>query len=185
MRVSGGFLKNQLIKVPKGGNTRPSSSLLRQSIFNILYSLDSDIEVLDLFSGSGAMGIEAISRGAGKVVFVENNKHAITVIKENLQRLGIRNLCTVIFGDVLKSLKSMAKERFDIIYIDPPYANTCIATVLQLIDAMDLLKKGGTIFVEKGKRSLLDIPKLHNLLIKDKRQIGDTQLFRFCRSKDL
>ena len=171
MRILAGRYKSHPLKTPKGSTTRPTTSKIRESLFNILQHQLENARLLDLFAGSGAIGLEALSRGAQSVTFVENDKGAISCLKENLKTLHAEG--TVIQSDVVTALKRLAKQQalFDIIFADPPYALE-IAPVLELIPP--LLSPEGIVIVEQGKRTQL---KPTSLQITDQRSFGDTVLF--------
>ncbi len=180
MRVASGFLKNRALKTPKGSSTRPTSEKLRQAVFNILQNRVIDATFLDLFAGSGAMGIEALSRGASHATFIENHPQALSCLKSNVKELELNSLATVISFDATKALKKLIKNEasFDFIYVDPPYAEHALQeSILTLIDNSSLLKQGGVLFVEVGgDRSLEDF---ENLKVIKKREVGCSTLFEY------
>lgn len=116
MRITGGFLKNQSLKTPKGDKTRPTSEKLRQSVFNIAQAYVEDCQFLDLYAGSGAMGIEALSRGAKEATFIEKDRSALKVLRENLNELDLSPLSTLLAGDVLLLLQKL-KGSLSILFI--------------------------------------------------------------------
>lgn len=185
MRITGGKLKNHKLISPKGTLTRPTSEKLRQIVFNICQHQIEGAHFLDLFAGSGAMGIEALSRGALHATFIEKNRRALAVIRENLSRLNLSHQATLISGDALFHLKRLAKKglSFDLIYADPPYgekrddsSQTHLDAILLLIDQVDLLAPTGKLFFEE---STLPTAKLTHLILKKKRKIGRTYLFQY------
>lgn len=121
MIITGGKLKGKRIKTPKGELTRPSSAIIKESLFNILHSNIVDSIFIDLFAGSGSVGLEAISHGAKRVIFVENNQQNIKIIKENIKILNVESNCRIIHSDVTKSINLVAEEKPNIIFLDPPY----------------------------------------------------------------
>lgn len=173
MHIISGLYKNRVLKTPKNDTTRPTSAKLRGSIFNILQNQIEDLTFLDLFAGSGSMGIEALSRGAGSATFVEKNKAAAACIRENLSALQID--ATVIQADVAIALKRFIKNkaRFDIIYIDPPYA-LAIDPLLEEIE--QVLSPDGLIILEQSKKALINTSALKLL---DTRSFGDTTVYFF------
>ncbi len=195
MRIISGKFKNRLLIAPKGKDTRPTSTMLRESLFNICQSLIEDAHFLDLFAGSGSMGIEAMSRGAKSVTFIENSYEAIKCIQTNLHALQIQSHCTVIQGDVYQKLRQLIKkeQQFDLIYVDPPYhkvqnslKNFSIKPIilsieaLKLIDQLKLVQKGGMVFIEEAKQTeeLPSIP-LNNLKLINSRRMGSSILYQF------
>ncbi len=128
MRVIAGTYRSRILKSLKGLALRPTSDRLRETLFNVLGSNVSGARFLDLFAGTGAIGIEALSRGAAEVVFIENHPPAATLIRRNLDSLDVRSGVTVLAVDVhrgLETLPSRQKEAevgFDYVFLDPPYA---------------------------------------------------------------
>jgi 16S rRNA (guanine966-N2)-methyltransferase len=128
MRIVAGKFRSRLLKSPKGLALRPTSDRLRETLFNVLADLVSGACFLDLFAGTGAVGIEAISRGASEAIFVEKHAPTAALIKKNLESLEIRAGIRVLTLDVLKALDRLAAEpagaasRINLVYLDPPYA---------------------------------------------------------------
>ena len=179
MRITGGALKNRLLKVPKGMKTRPTSEKLRQTIFNILqHRLEGSI-CLDLFAGSGAIGIEALSRGAKRTVFIEQDRFAFKTLRDNLERLELTPLSTLLVGNVLLLLKQLKGTTFDFIYADPPYGQGLQEKVVGLIDNLALLDKGGILFIEDGIHHIWPSPPLKTLALKKQRKTGSSLLYQF------
>jgi 16S rRNA (guanine966-N2)-methyltransferase len=137
MRIITGTAKGQRLKFPKGTSTRPATDLVRGAIFSILENITTDwSNVLDLFSGSGALGIEALSRGAGWVDFVESEPRCCGIIRENLIKTGLSERAHVYCCDVYKALSFLDKE-YEIILMDPPYSNTSIGNfILKLANSV-------------------------------------------------
>lgn len=136
MRVIAGKAKGHQLKFPKGTLTRPATDLVKGAIFSILENLTDDwSRVLDLFSGSGQLGIEALSRGAGWVDFVEKEPRCCAIIKQNLEKTGFLNQAHVYCCNVVKALSFLEKE-YDIILMDPPYSDSSIGNLItQLADS--------------------------------------------------
>lgn len=154
IRIISGIYKGRFITAPRSLKTRPTSSKVRESFFNIIQNAISDSTFLDLFAGSGAMGLEALSRGAKRVSFVEQDKDALTSIKSNIQALKVENKTTVYPKDAFRSLKYFLQkeEKFDIIYCDPPYKLSLDLVNALLIEAKALLNEGGRLFLEFGQK---------------------------------
>lgn len=177
MRITGGFLKNQGLKTPKGTSTRPTSEKLRQAVFNICQHHIENIEFLDLFAGSGAMGIEALSRGAKQATFIEKSIPALKILRENLLNLDLSPLATVLSGDVLVLLNKLKGKMFGLIYVDPPYEKGLAVKTVVMIDNLKLLHPGGLLLVEESGKKELEFPPLINLEVKKKRKMGSTFLY--------
>lgn len=151
MRIIAGDFKGRTIKTIKGLSTRPTLDKVREALFNILGQYFDGGVALDLFAGSGALGIEALSRGMEKCIFVDVNYEAIKMIKENLKNLSIDS-CEVIKNDAIKALDGSLKGyQFDLVFLDPPYKKNLIDTILQKLIDNNLLKKDATIVVESSK----------------------------------
>ena len=151
MRIIAGKHKGRTIKTIKGTATRPTLDKVREAVFNILGQYFDGGVALDLFAGSGALGIEAVSRGIDKCIFVDVNIEAIKVIKENLKSLGIES-SEVIKGDALKALDGVLRSyQFDLVFLDPPYHKNLIDTVLCKLIDNNLLKKEAVVVVESSK----------------------------------
>ncbi len=149
MRIVAGKFKSRIINAPSGDNTRPSSDKTRQAIFNVIAPYVYDANVLDIFSGSGALAIEAISRGAKNATLIDNNIEAVKVIKENVKTLKIENQCNIINDDY--KIITTFKEKFDIILLDPPYKMDVINEILTIIKEKDLLSDGGIVVYESDE----------------------------------
>ncbi len=176
LRIIGGTFRNRPIKSPKGDRTRPTSAMMRKAIFDICQPFIEDASFLDLFAGSGAMGIEAISRGASHATFVDKDKHALDCILTNLKDLDIEEQCTVIAGAVPQAFKRL-KNPFDIVYIDPPYGQVEISPILIYFDEQDLLNPGAHLFVEADHA--LEPLALQHLIAKERRKYGNSFLYEF------
>ena len=190
MRIIAGLYKNRTIVTPKGLSTRPTAEKLRQALFNICQTYIEDAEFLDLFAGSGAMGIEALSRGAGLATFVDGNRESVRSIRENLQALDIQGKGIVISGDVFEQMERLATQgrRYDIIYADPPYDAVSYfhglpvsysERVVRIVDNGTLLKAGGRLFVEDSADSQPVAENLQNLKLVDTRRMGRSALQQY------
>lgn len=147
MRVIAGIAKGHQLKFPKGTKTRPATDLVRGAIFSILASITDDwTEVLDLFSGSGALGIEALSRGAGWVDFVEIEPRCCGIIKENLEKTKLAAQAQVYCCNVVRAISFLDKE-YNIILMDPPYTNREIGTVITQLANSKLVGAQTTIVI--------------------------------------
>ncbi|MBH5335920.1 16S rRNA (guanine(966)-N(2))-methyltransferase RsmD [Streptomyces pactum] len=135
-RVIAGSRGSRRISVPKGSETRPTAERVREAVFSTFYSLtDMDgAEVLDLYAGSGAIGIEAVSRGARRAVFVEKSRQAIPVLRKNIEDLDLTDSCDIVIGDVGGWLSSAAADRKDVVYIDPPYHRPVHGDLVALVE---------------------------------------------------
>lgn len=146
MRVVAGKHRSRPLISPKNRDVRPTTDMVKESIFNIIQSDVIGCKFLDLFAGSGAIGIEAISRGAEKVVFVDSSKESVNIIKQNLQVL--KEQAIVIFSDYSTALSRLKNAEFDIIFLDPPYEFKEIKSVFKLIQENNVLAGSGIIIYE-------------------------------------
>lgn len=190
MRIIGGKFRSRNLQAPKGKHTRPTSSRLRGMFFDICQGLVEGESFLDVFAGAGAMGLEAISRGAADAVFIEKNKSALSCIRNNAALLGVENQIKIFCGDAIDMLLLLAKKGkcFPMIYVDPPYKTVCqwrgqeflySELVLKIIDEKGILQEDGVLFLEEA--SLVDLAgqSLCNLVMRDKRACGSTMLWHY------
>lgn len=157
MRVITGKAKGVTLATPDGLKTRPTTDRVKEALFSIIQFDVPGARVLDLFGGSGQLGIEALSRGAQRAVFVDAREEACKLIRENLRRTKLEKEGNVIRSDYLDYLKR-CRETFDIIILDPPYAEVFLENSLKLIAEIDILQSGGIIITERplGKDLLCD-----------------------------
>ena len=148
MRVITGKARGVVLKTPDGMATRPTSDRVKEALFNIIQFDIPTAKVLDLFGGTGQLGIEALSREAKSAVFVDEREDACRLIRENLRRTKFEQLGRVIRSDYMAYLKN-CKEKFDIILLDPPYAEVFLENSLKMITEIDILQSGGIIVTER------------------------------------
>lgn len=163
LRILGGNFRGRLLKSPKTKLTRPTLAVLRKAVFDILQDQIEDALFLDLFAGSGAMGIEALSRGAAHVTFVDNNPLAVRCLKENIHLLQLEKQSSILLCSYKKALNQLLKmgRQFDVAYIDPPYELSLKTSTLQeiftLLDNSCLIKPSGIVFIEETTHSQFDL----------------------------
>ena len=159
MRVITGKARGVVLKTPDGMLTRPTSDRVKEALFNIIQFEVPAAKVLDLFGGTGQLGIEALSREAKSAVFVDAREDACRLIKENLKRTKLEQYAKVLRSDYMAYLKS-CKEKFDIILLDPPYAEEFLENSLKMITEIDILQSGGIIVAERpvGKELPWEFP---------------------------
>ncbi|WP_196600261.1 16S rRNA (guanine(966)-N(2))-methyltransferase RsmD [Pectinatus frisingensis] len=152
MRVISGSARGAKLKAPHGMNTRPTADRIKESLFNILQGQILDAGILDLFAGSGALGIESLSRGAARAVFVDKSIESINTIKDNLQHTHFMDKADICHNDALFSIKKYNGRwnPFDIIFCDPPYHMGWCQKALLSIDEYVLLKNKGLLIAEIG-----------------------------------
>ena len=157
MRVITGKARGIQLKTPEGMQTRPTSDRVKEALFSIIQFDIPGAKVLDLFGGTGQLGIEALSRGAKSAVFVDAGEKACALIRENLKRTKLDTDGRVIRSDYMDYLKR-TKEKFDIIFLDPPYAEVFLENALNIITEIDILQSNGIIIAERplGKELVLN-----------------------------
>ena len=151
MRVITGTARGRKLETPTNYDIRPTTDNVKESIFNIIQFDIEGRKVLDLFAGTGQLGIECLSRGAESATFIDENREAIRIIKENLKTCQLKG--TVMQTDALSFIKNCGK--FDLIFIDPPYDSKLYEPVLEAINSVDILSDGGIIVCEARKEKLL------------------------------
>ena len=173
MRVIAGKAKGHRLKFPKGTTTRPATDLVRGAIFSMLENITDDwSQVLDLFSGSGALGIEALSRGAGWVDFVENQPRCCGIIKENLDKTNLSAQARIYCCSVDKAITFLDKE-YNIILMDPPYSNPSIGNLIIKLATSRLVGTNSTVVATHSPRLPLNSTYATLNLIKEHRH-GDS-----------
>ena len=149
MRVITGKARGVNLKTPEGLTTRPTADRVKEALFSVINFDLPGADVLDLFGGTGQLGIEALSRGANRAVFVDENDKACLLIKENLRRSKLELQGRVVRSDYLAYLHSR-QDCFDIIFLDPPYAEVFLENALKCITEIDILRSGGIIVCERS-----------------------------------
>ena len=186
MRVSSGLLRGRKIRSRAlQGTIRPTRSLVREALFNILQGRIEGSIFLDLYAGTGAVGCEALSRGAKRVVFVEGNRNYARDIKDSIRRLGLCGRAEVVARKVRPFLKDaeLRGRVFDIIFLDPPYHTDEIYDILPLIGRSHLIREGGIMVVEHFVKK--DMPhETGNLILVRNYVYGDTVLSLYKRKGD-
>ncbi len=148
MRVITGKAHGVTLKTPEGLQTRPTTDRVKEAMFSIIHFDIPGMRVLDLFGGTGQLGIEALSRGASSAVFVDAGEKACALIRENLRRTKLENQAQVVRADYLDYL-SRCRDKFGIILLDPPYAEVFLENALKKITEIDILQSGGIIVTER------------------------------------
>ena len=187
IRITGGEWRGRGLATPAGEKTRPTSAKLRQALFNTLQGEIPGSRVLDLFSGSGALGLEALSRGADSVVFLEQDRNALRVLQKNIETLGASSRSEIIKVPVEKALVELsARGPFDVVLADPPYAGGYELWCLENLPWDRILRPGGTFCLEWGTRkSQVDtLPdSSHDLMKVRERDYGDSRLTHYIKNE--
>ena len=178
MRVIGGHDRGRRLRAPRGLGTRPTADRVRETLFDVLGPAVAGARVLYLFAGTGAVGIEALSRGAARVVLVERDQSALRVLRANLAALGAsRGATRVMAGDVLHVLPELGAQEgpFDFVFVDPPYATTLAGRALEALAAARVCRDGTEVVVQHSTRTVL--PSVRGLSAHRRpRRFGDTAL---------
>ena len=177
MRVISGKARGVVLKTPEGMQTRPTADRVKEALFSIIQFDLPGALVLDLFGGTGQLGIEALSRGASHVVFVDAADKACRLIKENLQRTKLAEYADVVRSDYLSYLKNCGKK-FNLILLDPPYAEVFLENSLKMITEIDILQSGGIIVTERPAGCALNVDMVGYNRSKDYKY-GNVQLTLF------
>ena len=179
VRIIAGRYGGRFIQAPPGNTTHPMGERVRSAMFNSLGEIVEGARVLDAFAGSGAVGLEALSRGTASVTFVERDRVAQRVLTENIQSLGADEQSIVINTTVANWLESMSvTEEFDLIFADPPYHKPQFSTIPRLFG---LLKPGGTMLLSHP--GIGEVPIQNGIVVVDNRSYGEAHLTRFLREK--
>jgi 16S rRNA (guanine966-N2)-methyltransferase len=180
MRIIGGDAKGKHIYSPKRSQTRPTSNGIKESLFNILQEV-SGKSFLDLFAGSGNVGLEALSRGAARVVFVEKNAAMVNAIKKNLRELGFNDKYEILAAEVGKGIRQLQKngESFDFLFADPPYEKSFIREIFRCLGEGNVISQDGLLIIQHSKREDVLGQHTDNFVLTDQRRYGDTLLSFF------
>jgi 16S rRNA (guanine966-N2)-methyltransferase len=173
MRIIAGEWRGRVIEAPPGQATRPTTDRVRETLFSMLASRIGsfeDLRIADLFAGSGALGLEALSRGAAHATFVENDAKASAIIRRNADKLGALDRVQILGGSALALPRA---ESFDLIFADPPYASGSGTAVFEAVVKADWLAPGGWMSVETSRDEKVDPGKL---LIDTTREVGRARL---------
>jgi 16S rRNA (guanine966-N2)-methyltransferase len=186
MRVTGGVFRSRALRAPRGTTTRPTSDRVREAIFSMLASgglmEEEGARVLDLYAGSGALALEAVSRGAGEAVLVEHGRDALAAIRDNVESLDVGDRVRVVAARVERALEKI-EGPFMVVFLDPPYADVRAPGFARILEgAAGLLADQGVIVLEHASG---DVPPVVPKLTLDRtRQYGDTAVSLFRLSTD-
>ncbi len=185
MRVVAGRQKGRRLKEPGGQDLRPTSARVREALLSILGHRIEGARVLDLYAGTGALGLESLSRGAREVVFVDNHAASIRILRENVDRCGYHDQCTIVSQDVGTFLTAPPPPdeppAFDLIFMDPPYHATDLAQLLERLDLSGTIAAQGTIILEHFFKH--KVPGRTGALVQTRQsRYGDTMLSFYQRA---
>lgn len=181
MRIIGGRLRGRKLQTFKGSEVRPTADRVREALFNILGRQFLGANVLDLFAGTGALGIEALSRGAQTAVFVDNNLRSLDVLRKNLDRCALQNCSRAIQWDIARSLACLKAypAAFDMVFLDPPYHHGLVPMALRHLEASGCLASGAVLTAEHEVGMAFEIESAR-FTCTDQRRYGRTALSFFA-----
>ncbi|MCM8806805.1 MAG: 16S rRNA (guanine(966)-N(2))-methyltransferase RsmD [Candidatus Omnitrophica bacterium] len=183
MKIISGIYKGRKVEFIKNKDVRPTKDIVRKAIFDTLRSWIVNKKVIELFAGCGILGIEALSHGAKKVIFIEKEKKAIEVIKKNISNLGLEKKCEIIKGDCEYEIEKLENFKYDLIIGDPPYEFPIskLERIMEKIVKLNVLKKRGIIVIEHSYKK--EIPVVEGLEKIKERKYGKTSLTYMRRIK--
>ncbi len=182
MRIIGGCVRGFPLHSPKGLKTRPTADRVREAIFNVLCQELYGASILDIFSGTGALSLEALSRGARNAVLIEKSKEALQSIQQNIAKTGMQEKCSVHFGDCRKILPNL-KGPFHIVFLDPPYDKGWLAEVAPYLAKEGFLAKDAVLVVETKAKKQEELP-LNGFVMQKSAVYGDTAVNYYRRMKE-
>ena len=185
MRIISGSAKGRKLATFSGSAIRPTADRVREALFSILYSRLGSFQekmVLDLYAGTGALGIEALSRGAARCVFVDQARTSVDLIRRNLEHVALADRAEVRTDRVETLIPRLASDTFDLVFIDPPYADKAIASVIERVAAAGLLRHNGILCLETGAKA--DLPETVGLLHRFDQRTYGTTLISFYEHAD-
>jgi 16S rRNA (guanine966-N2)-methyltransferase len=177
LRVISGIARGHKLKTIKGTATRPTSDKVKGSIFNIIAGYISESDVLDIFAGTGSLGIEALSRGAASAVFLDKSPESCAVIRDNLAHTKLADLAEVYCSDYGNGIEILSRNgrKFDLILLDPPYNKNFIQEALKIMSRNDIMKDSSIIVAEHSASDILP-ESCGRLMAVDSRKYGDTMI---------
>ncbi len=166
MRIIAGSARGKLLRTPPGLHTRPTTDRVKESMFSIIQFRLSQARVLDLFAGSGQLGLECLSRGAAHCLFCDNDRAALRVLRGNIEACGFSGRSTVAAGDWRAAVCGAGRAAYDVILLDPPYGGTVLENVLSAVAQFDILAARGIIVCESAREDVFALPESPYRLLK-------------------
>lgn len=179
MRIIAGKLKGRVLRTVEGPGYRPAMSMVREALFSMLESRGlewQNCQVLDLFAGSGSLGFEALSRGAAKVLYVELEKKAAACLSDNARKLGVEAQCHVIADEVIRVVGRKSREKYHLVFIDPPYAQDLLPPTLRALMRNGWLHEDSYIIAEIEKHLDFNAEAVPGLDLDTERRYGQTRI---------
>ncbi len=186
MRIIGGDLRGRKLVSLKGVTIRPTSDRVREALFNILGNITADAVVLDLFAGSGALGLEALSRGAGKAVFVDKSAASLKVVERNIKLCRLHHDCRTIQWNILRNLNCLKTypQTFNLVFLDPPYNRNMVSQALKHLVASRCVAPCAVVVAEHDPAEAIEVPD-ESWTLSDQRRYGQTLLSFFYQASCL
>jgi 16S rRNA (guanine966-N2)-methyltransferase len=175
VRIVGGEARGRPLRAVPGRDTRPTADRVRQSLFDALGQRMDGLEVLDLYAGTGALALEAVSRGAARAVLIESDARACAAMLHNVVTLRYEDRCQVMRAELPAALRQLKGQRFDLVFSDPPYAQRAAQGTLDALAASGVLAKAARIVLETDRREPSPVPP-QGLRLADERLYGDTRV---------
>jgi 16S rRNA (guanine966-N2)-methyltransferase len=184
MRIVAGIFGGRRLHAPKGMEIRPTSDLVREAIFNIIGQAVTDANVLDLFAGTGALGLEALSRGASQAVFVDQSLTAVQLIRANIERCNVQDRVRIIHGSVNQAIRRLTAQGgyFDLIFMDPPYGKGSVQKAF--VNVAAVARSGTLVVAEHDSKELLP-SSCREWIRTQERKYGDTSVSIYLRETRL
>lgn len=182
LRITEGHSKGKSLKAPAASLVRPTGSKIRQALFNILRDKIHLSSFLDVCAGSGAVGLEALSRGAAELTAIEEDKRVLQTLRKNLDKLGFK--AKILQGHCITVLSRLQNHSFDLIFADPPYRTNLADSIADVVAHYELLTDNGWLIIEHSRKHRLP-EQLPGIILFDDRHYGQTTLSFFCRNHRL
>jgi 16S rRNA (guanine966-N2)-methyltransferase len=182
MKIIGGKFKGRVIEAPRGLLSRPPLAIIRESVFNIMGQDAEGKTVLDLFAGSGSMGIEALSRGASRVRFVDASARSVKMIRRNAESLGVTDSCVIVKDDAAGFVQAWDGEGFDLIFVDPPFLSGKATPVLSAMQVSSAVSRETVVVVRLHRRETLEVPA--GFRVFKERRFGENLVLFIAREQD-
>ena len=178
MRIISGINKGKKLYAPEGAQVRPTGDKIKEAVFNIIGPIDEEAVVLELFAGSGSVGIEFLARGAKHCTFIDVSRKSLNYVKKNLDLCNFNNKAKIILSDYEKAIINLSKnnEKFDYIFADPPYALNLSNNIINKVFEFDIIKSGGLLIIETDKSEKVIDNKDTNMIKYKEKIYGRTRI---------
>ena len=181
MKIIGGKFKGRVIEAPRGLLSRPPLAIIRESVFNILGQDMQEKSILDLFSGSGSLGFEAVSRGASRVHFVDASSRSVRMIRRNAEALGIMDSCVIVKDDAAGFVQAWGGGGFDVVFVDPPFLSGRASPVLSAMQTSSAVSGATVVVVRLHRRETVEMPS--GFRVSKERRFGENLILFITREQ--